>query len=49
MFPTPESDITKNRKKIEGIQRLLKLAIENLHDENIVIFDQYGSVLNNFE
>jgi hypothetical protein len=49
IIPKSESDITKNRKKIEGIQKLLKLAIENLHDENIIITDQYGAVLNNFE
>ena len=44
----PGSDITENRKKIEGIQKLLKFAIEGLKDENIVITDHTGMVLNDF-
>jgi flagellar M-ring protein FliF len=46
--PRPGSDITTNRKKVEGIQKLLKYAVEGLKDENIVIVDQYGNVLNDF-
>ncbi|MDR2313922.1 MAG: flagellar M-ring protein FliF [Spirochaetaceae bacterium] len=46
--PTPGSDIVQNRKKIEGIQKLLKYAVEGLKDENIVITDQTGMVLNDF-
>jgi len=49
IIPRPGSDITTNRKKIEGIQRLLKLAIQGLQDENIVITDQSGNMLNDFE
>jgi len=45
----PGSDIYENRKKIEGIQKLLKFAIEGLKDESIVITDQSGNVLNDFE
>ena len=48
LIPTPGSDITENRKKIEGIQKILKYAVEGLQDENIVITDQAGVVLNNF-
>ena len=47
--PKPGSDITQNRKKIEGIQMLLKYAIEGLNDENIVITDQTGVIINDFE
>ncbi|MDR2135040.1 MAG: flagellar M-ring protein FliF [Treponema sp.] len=47
--PRPGSDITTNRKKIEGIQKLLRFAIEGLTDGNIVITDQAGNVLNDFE
>ncbi|MDR0643028.1 MAG: flagellar M-ring protein FliF [Treponema sp.] len=47
--PRPGSDIISNRKKIEGIQKLLRFAIEGLSDENIVITDQAGNVLNDFE
>jgi flagellar M-ring protein FliF len=47
--PKPGSDIAQNRKKIEGIQKLLKYAIEGLRDENIVITDHTGMMLNDFE
>jgi flagellar M-ring protein FliF len=47
--PRPGSDITENRKKIEGIQKILKFAVEGLRDEHIVITDQQGLVLNDFE
>jgi flagellar M-ring protein FliF len=49
IIPKPGSDITENRKKIEGIQKILKFAVEGLRDENIVITDQNGLVLNDFE
>jgi flagellar M-ring protein FliF len=49
VIPRPGSDITENRKKIEGIQKILKFAVEGLKDENIVITDQNGLVLNDFE
>jgi len=45
----PGSDITTNRKKIECIQKILKLSVEGLRDENIVIVDQGGNVLNDFD
>ncbi|HUX42270.1 MAG TPA: flagellar basal-body MS-ring/collar protein FliF [Rectinemataceae bacterium] len=48
LFPKPGSDLTTNRKKIEGIQKILKFAIEGLADDNIVITDQDGIVLNDF-
>jgi flagellar M-ring protein FliF len=47
--PRPGSDIRENKKKIEGIQKTLKFAIEGLVDENIVITDSNGIVLNDFE
>jgi flagellar M-ring protein FliF len=49
IFPKPGSDITETRKKVEGIQKILKFAVEGLKDENIVITDQKGMVLNDFE
>ncbi|MDR2482097.1 MAG: flagellar M-ring protein FliF [Treponema sp.] len=48
LVPKPGSDITANRKKIEGIQKLIKFATPGLQDENIVITDQNGLVLNDF-
>jgi flagellar M-ring protein FliF len=45
----PGSDIYTSRKKIEGIQRLIKFAVEGLIDENIAIADSAGNILNNFE
>jgi len=49
IIPKPGSDITENRKKIEGIQKLLQFAIEGLKAENIVITDHRGLQLNDFE
>ena len=46
--PKPGSDITQNRKKIEGILRLVQYAVEGLKSENITITDQNGFVLNDF-
>jgi flagellar M-ring protein FliF len=46
--PKPGSDLTTNRKKIEGIQRLIKMAVAGLQDENIVITDNTGVQLNDF-
>jgi flagellar M-ring protein FliF len=45
----PGSDIRENRKKIEGIQRIFRFAVAGLIDENIVITDGSGLVLNDFE
>jgi flagellar M-ring protein FliF len=49
IIPKPGSDIIQNRKKIEGIQKILKFAVEGLSDDNIVITDQNGLVLNDFK
>jgi len=49
IIPKSRSDITKNRKKIRGIQKILKLVIPGLADENIVITDRNGLMLNYFE
>ena len=48
LTPKPGSDITSNRKKIEGIVKLVKFAVEGLSDDNLVISDQSGVVLNDF-
>jgi flagellar M-ring protein FliF len=49
ILPKPGSDITENRKKIEGIQKLLRLSVPGLIDDNIVILDQLrGLQLNDF-
>jgi flagellar M-ring protein FliF len=49
--PKPGSDIAEpsGRKKIEGIQKLLKFAVEGLTDEHIVITDHNGRELNDFD
>ena len=46
--PRPGSDIVSNRKKIEGIVKLVQFAVEGLADDNIIISDYRGTVLNNF-
>jgi len=47
--PKPGSDIVGNRKKIEGIQKLIAFAVAGLKSENIVITDRNGIQLNDFE
>ena len=42
------SDISTNRKKILGLQRLILQAVEGLTEENLVITDSEGNILNNF-
>ncbi len=49
LYPKPGSDIINDRKKVEGIQKLLKFAVEGLKDANITIADSSGNVLNDFE
>jgi len=46
--PTPGSDFTSNRKKIEGIEKLVIFGVEGLEKENLVISDHNGIVLNDF-
>jgi len=46
--PRPGSDIDNNRKKIEGIVKLVQFAVEGLIGDNIVISDYRGTVLNDF-
>ena len=47
--PRPGSDIVENRKKVEGIVKLIQFAVEGLAEENIVITDHNGTVMNDFE
>jgi flagellar M-ring protein FliF len=49
IIPTPGSDITQNRKKIEGIQKLIQFAIEGIKPEYIAISDHTGMILNDFQ
>ncbi|OHD68851.1 MAG: flagellar M-ring protein FliF [Spirochaetes bacterium RBG_13_68_11] len=46
--PKPGSDFATNRKKVEGVQRLIELAVAGLAAENIVITDQNGLQINDF-
>jgi len=47
--PKPGSDFTQNRKKIEGVAKLIKYAVAGLKDDNIVITDENGIQLNDFK
>jgi flagellar M-ring protein FliF len=49
IVPKPGSDILRNIKKIEGIQKLLKFSIPGLQDDNIVITDHNSNILNDFD
>ena len=46
--PKPGSDIVTNRRKIEGIERLIQLGVPGLRIENITITDLTGVQLNDF-
>ena len=46
--PHPGSDIVSNPKKIQGIIKLVKFAVEGLEDKNITISDTDGNVLSDF-
>ena len=48
LTPKPGSDLAENRKKVEGVQKLLQMAIEGLIPDNIVITDHRGLQLNDF-
>ena len=46
--PKPGSDIITNRKKVEGLVKLIQYAIEGLESDNIAIVDNKGNILNDF-
>ena len=48
LYPKPGSDIVDNKKKIQGVQKLLTKAITGLADENVTIADSAGNILNDF-
>ncbi len=48
LTPKPGSDFRENRKKLEGVEKLIQFAVGGLSKENIVITDQNGIQLNNF-
>lgn len=45
----PGSDFSSNKKKVEGVQKLLIMAVPGLKAENITIVDSAGDVLNDFK
>lgn len=48
--PRPGSDIVENKRKVQGIERLIQFAVQGLQAENITILDDTtGVVLNDFE
>lgn len=49
LYTKPGSDLTTNRKKVEGVQKIILKAVEGLKAENIVISDSAGNILNDFE
>ncbi len=48
IYQSPGSDILTNKKKIQGVQKLLLFAVEGLKEENITIADSQGNILNDF-
>lgn len=49
IYQKPGSDILTNKKKIQGIQKLLLFAVEGLKEEFITIADSSGNPVNDFE
>ncbi|SIQ05064.1 flagellar M-ring protein FliF [Alkalispirochaeta americana] len=49
LTPRPGSDIRENRKKIQGIEKLIQFGVEGLQAEHITITDPSGVVLNDFQ
>lgn len=49
LYTKPGSDLLTNRKKIEGVQKLVLKAVEGLTPENITISDSSGQIINDFE
>ena len=47
--PSATSDIAQNRTKLEDIQNIIKEFFREIRDENIVIVDQNGFILNDFD
>ncbi len=47
--PKPGSDITENRRKLEGIQELVQFSIPGLTSDYITITDLSGRKLNDFD
>ncbi|MGI5174043.1 flagellar M-ring protein FliF [Treponema sp. OMZ 840] len=45
----PGSDFASKKKKVEGVQKLLMMAVSGLKPENITIVDSAGDVLNDFD
>ena len=46
--PKPGSDITENKKKIQGIVKLVKFAVAGLDYDSITILDNHSNELNDF-
>ena len=49
LYTKPGSDLPTNRKKIEGVQKIVLKAITSLTAENVVISDLQGNILNDIE
>ena len=49
LYTKPGSDLLTNRKKIEGVQKLVLKAVEGLTPDNITISDSSGQIINDFE
>ncbi len=46
---TPTSTLLTDKKRIQGIQRLILSAVEGLKEENLIITDTEGTQINDFE
>lgn len=47
--PSPYTDILTNKKKIQGIIDLIAFGVDRLKTENVVVTDNHGNILSDFE
>ncbi|MGI5070008.1 flagellar M-ring protein FliF [Treponema pectinovorum] len=45
----PNSEMSSNRKQLKGLQDLILRSVVGLYAENLVLVDNYGNTLNDFE
>ncbi|MGI5058087.1 flagellar basal-body MS-ring/collar protein FliF [Treponema pectinovorum] len=45
----PNSEMASNRKQLKGLQDLILRSVVGLYAENLVLVDNYGNTLNDFE
>lgn len=48
IIPSPYSDILENKKKIQGIVKIVAFGVPGLKEENVVVTDPSGNIISDF-